>query len=73
MNRRSPLAALPLPTFYDLYQTLLAVIGMVGVCRLLFDFAWPRAIGYAVITVFAYWAGIGLVTIFQKVAKPSAD
>ena len=68
-------AALTLPTFYDLYQTLLAIVGMVGVCRILFDFAWLPAVGYAVGTVAAYWAGTGLVSLFQKSAprRPSED
>ncbi len=68
-------AALPLPTFYDLYRTLLAIVGMVGVCRILFDFSWPPALGYAVGTVAAYGAGTGLVSLFQKSAprRPSAD
>jgi hypothetical protein len=62
-----------LPTFYDLYQTLIAIIGMVGVNRILFDFAWSRAIGYALCTVLAYWAGQGLVVLLQRSAKTSAD
>lgn len=70
MRRRT---ALPLPTVYDLYQTLIAIIGMVGVCRILFDFAWPPAVGYAVVTVAAYWAGTGLMGLVQRPAKPSTD
>lgn len=76
MPRRRP-TALSLPTFYDLYQTLLAIVGMVGVCRILFDFSWLPAAGYAVGTVAAYWAGTGLFSLFQKGgkrnAKPSTD
>ena len=70
LRRTTPL---PLPTFYDLYQTLIAIIGMVGVNRILFEFSWPRSIGYAVCTVMAYWAGNGLVTLLQKGLKTSLD
>ena len=63
----------PLPSFYDLYQTLIAIIGMVGVNRILFELPWPRATGYAVVTVLAYWVGTGLVSLFQKPAKTSLD
>lgn len=63
----------PLPSFYDLYQTLIAIIGMIGVNRILFELPWPRAFGYAVVTVLAYWAGTGLVSLFQKSAKTSLD
>ena len=63
----------PLPSVYDLYQTLIAIIGMIGVNRILFELPWPRAIGYAVVTVLAYWVGTGLVSLFQKPAKTSLD
>jgi uncharacterized membrane protein len=76
-RRRSPVIAASLPTFYDLYQTLLAIIGMIGMCRILLNFAWPQAIAYSVATVMAYWAGTGLTTLCQALlrrpAKPSAD
>ncbi len=54
-----------LPTFYDVYQFLLAVIGMIGVCRLLFDFSWTRSVGIGAMYVTAYWLGMGLHSLLQ--------
>lgn len=54
---------------FELYQTLVAVIGLIAVIHILFEFAWPRAIGYGVITVAAYWVGQGIVALLQRPAR----
>lgn len=66
LRRISPTS---LPTFYDVYQTVIAILGMLGVNRILFEFSWSRSIGYAVGTVMAYWAGTGLVSLLQRSLK----
>ncbi len=58
-----------LPTFYDLYQLIIAVIGMVGVNRMLFEFSWRLSVAYAAATVAAYWAGQGFVALLQNPRK----
>lgn len=60
------------PTFYDLYQLIIAVIGMIGVNRVLFELPWSQSIPYALTTVAAYWAGQGLVSLLQS-PKTSLD
>ena len=71
MERRSLL-----PSFYDIYQTIIAIIGMVGICRMLMEFSWTRSIVYSVVTLAAYWLGNGIVALVQKLrakAKVSTD
>ena len=76
MQRRTSL-----PTFYDVYQFLLAVIGMVGVCRLLFGFSWPRSLGIGVLYITSYWLGMSAYSLvqprlqkwFQKNPRASED
>jgi hypothetical protein len=62
-----------LPTFYDLYQMIIAVIGMIGVNRILFGFSWRVSVEYALVTVAAYWVGQGFVALLQKSPKTSLD
>jgi hypothetical protein len=54
---------------FEMYQTLVAVIGLIAVIHILFEFAWPRAIGYGIITVAAYWVGQGIVALLQRPAR----
>lgn len=56
---------------YELYQTFVALLGMVAVIHILCDFAWPRALGYGAITVGSYWVGQGIVTLFQRPTRRS--
>lgn len=61
-----------LPTFFDLYQLFLAVIGMVGVNRILFEYRWVLSVKYALVLVAAFWIGQGLLSLFQS-RNPSLD
>lgn len=54
------------PSLFELYQLLIAVLGMIGVYRILFEYAWVRSTEHAVITMTACWFGRGLVSLFQN-------
>ena len=60
-----------IPTFYDLYQMFIAILGMVGVNRVLFGFSWLISVEYAVAAVAAYWIGQSLVGALQNSRKAS--
>jgi hypothetical protein len=62
-----------LPSLYDLYQMLLGVIGLIGVFRILGEYAWVLAVEYAVAGIAAFWIGQGIVALFQKTPRPSLD
>lgn len=55
-----------LPSLYDLYQTLISVIAMLGVTRILFEMPWAQAFGCSFLTVLSFWLGQGIVSLLQQ-------
>ena len=55
-----------LRSFYDIYQLVIAVIGMVAIIRILCCLPWANSIGYGIVTVAGYWGGQSIVTLLKK-------
>ena len=57
---------------YDLYQTVLALVGAVVLLHLLFDYSWSHSAMYGGVTVVSYWVGQGIVATIQRMMRGSA-
>jgi Na+/citrate or Na+/malate symporter len=57
---------------YDLYQTVLALVGAVVLLHLLFDYSWSHSAMYGAVTVVSYWIGQGIVATVQRMIRHNA-
>jgi hypothetical protein len=61
------------PSFFALYQVFIAVIGMVGAIRILFEYPWLQCFKYGVGILAAFWIGQRIVSLFQNPRSPKTS
>jgi hypothetical protein len=54
---------------YPIYQTIVALAGIILSIRLLFDYSWGRSATYSIAMVASFWVGQALVTLIRRATR----
>ena len=58
---------------YPIYQTIVALAGIILSIRLLFDYSWGKSATYGIAMAASFWVGQGLVLLIRRATRRSSS